>query len=378
MGLRTCIVGTLTMAAALVFISSANGAEPPLGLPPVPVPADNPMTPEKIALGDKLFHDERFSTTGDVSCATCHEREKAFTDSPLKVSEGINKATGTRNAPTVINAAYHESQFWDGREPDLEGQAGQPFLNPVEMALPSHQPIVDIVRSDPEYQELVRAAFDIDPAEVTPDHVVKAIASFERTIISGNSPFDRWYFGGDDDAISDQAKRGFDVFLREGRCVSCHTISQNFALFTDHKFHNLNVGFQRVADDVVEMAAAYAKAARTKDEVDIDVLTNPNSSELGRFAVNNEYPGLGAFKTPTLRNVELTAPYMHDGSLETLEDVVTHYVNGGALNEGDPINPYLSGGIRPVDLSDEQQADLVAFMKSLTSPEFARLARGEQ
>lgn len=377
MALRTFIVATLTVVGALAF-TAANGDESPLGLPPVPVPADNPMTPEKVALGDKLFHDKRFSATGDVSCATCHEREKAFTDSPLKVSEGINKAAGTRNAPTVINAAFHETQFWDGRERDLEGQAGQPFVNPVEMALPDHQPIIDIVKSDPDYQELVRAAFDIDPAAVTADHVVKALASFERTIVAGNSPFDRWYFGGEEDAISEQAKRGFEVFLREGRCVSCHTINQNFALFTDHKFHNINVGFQRVADDVEEMAAAYAKAARNKDEVDIDVLTNPNSSELGRFAVDNQYAGLGAFKTPTLRNIELTAPYMHDGSLETLEDVVTHYVNGGVLNEGDPINPYLSGGIRPVDLSDQQQADLVEFMKALTSPEFARLARGEQ
>ena len=126
------------------------------------------------------------------------------------------------------------------------------------------------------------------------------------------------------------------------------------------------------------MASAYAKAARTKDQVDIDVLSNPHTSELGRFAVDNEWSGLGAFKTPTLRNVELTAPYMHDGSLATLEDVVKHYNNGGALEPGDPINPYLSGGIRPLDLSEEQQADLVAFMKALTSPDLDQLARGDQ
>ena len=153
----------------------------------MPVPADNPLTPARIALGDKLFHDQRFSATGDVSCATCHAAEKAFTDSPLTVSEGVNKLRGTRNAPTVLNAAYNKTQFWDGREPDLEGQSAQPFVNPVEMALPDHQPIVDIVKTDPAYRELVRAAFAIEPATVTATHVMQAIASFERTIVSGDS-----------------------------------------------------------------------------------------------------------------------------------------------------------------------------------------------
>jgi cytochrome c peroxidase len=377
MKLRSLIAGAAALGGALAMAPGHGAAEPPLGLPMVPVPANNPMTPAKVALGDRLFHDPRFSATGEVSCATCHAREKAFTDSPLQVSEGVNKLTGTRNAPTVLNAAFNLTQFWDGREPDLEGQSGQPFLNPVEMALPSHQPILDVVKADPEYREMVEKAFGIEPDAVTATHVKQAIASFERTIVSGNSPFDRWYFGGEADAIDEAAKRGFQVFLQEGRCVSCHTLNQKHALFTDHKFHNINVGFLRIEGDVYEMASAYAKAARNKDEVDIDVLTNKNTSELGRFAVDNQWAGLGAFKTPTLRNIAVTAPYMHDGSLKDLEEVVKHYNNGGALKEGDPINPYLSGGIRPLNLSDEQVADLVAFMKTLTSPEYADLAGGQ-
>ena len=136
-------------------------AEPPLGLPPVAVPAVNPQTPEKIALGDKLFHDERFSATGDVSCATCHDAAKTFTDSPLSVSEGINKLTGTRNAPTVVNAAYHQTQFWDGRSPDLEDQALHPFVNPVEMALPNHDPLIAIVAQRPGVRAGVRTVFGV-------------------------------------------------------------------------------------------------------------------------------------------------------------------------------------------------------------------------
>ena len=157
----------LTMVLAAAVLASAASPEcpprqlprqpaaapvaTPLGLPPVPIPANNPMTPAKIALGDKLFNDKRFSSTGEVSCATCHDPDKAFTDSPLKTSEGINKLTGTRNAPTVVNAAYFKSMFWDGRSPDLEDQAQHPFVNPVEMGLPDHEPILKIVRTDPEY-----------------------------------------------------------------------------------------------------------------------------------------------------------------------------------------------------------------------------------
>jgi len=346
----------------------------PLGLPPVPVPASNPLTPEKVALGSTLFNDKRFSSTGEVSCATCHDAAKAFTDSPLKTSEGINKLTGTRNAPTVVNAAYFASQFWDGRSADLEDQSQHPFLNPVEMGLKDHEPILKIVRTDPAYGDLFRKAFGIEPAAITMDHVKMAIASFERTLVSGDSPFDRWYFGGDKTAMSEAAARGFKVFLEDGRCVSCHTIEQDHALFTDQRFHNIGVGINRIQDKVPEIAPKFLEAKVKGMDVDKAVLTDPNSSELGRFAVTDGLDELGSFKTPTLRNVAVTAPYMHDGSLKTLRDVVVHYNNGGVTTKGERVNDFISGGIRELNLDEQQIADLVAFMEALTSPQHVVVA----
>lgn len=354
----------------LPFVAQAA----PLGLPPVPVPADNPLTPEKIALGNKLFHDTRFSSTGQVSCATCHDAAKAFTDSPLRVSVGISSLLGTRNGPTVLNAAYNQTQFWDGRSPSLEEQALHPFVNPVEMGLPDHQPILDVIAADQAYQQAFAEAFGISGDAITLQQVLQAIAAFERTIISGDSPFDRYYFGGDENALTAQQKRGFTVFLTAGRCVSCHTIEQDHALFTDHKFHNIGIGVNELGDDIAPLAQAFLVAKANGVDVDVAVLTDKNSSHLGRFAVSDQISDLGGFKTPTLRNIALTAPYMHDGSLATLRDVVVHYNNGGALTTDVKITPYLSGGIRPLNLTEKQIDDLVAFMEALTSPEFSERA----
>jgi len=369
----------LFIATGFVFLAglmprALSETSTPLGLPPVLYPEANPQTPEKIALGEKLFNDKRFSTTGEVNCATCHDEKKVFTDSPLKVSEGIQKLTGTRNAPTVVNSVYFEKLFWDGRSPDLEDQALHPFTNPVEMGLEDHQPILDLVRSDPEYVEAFKRVFNKSGSAITMKEVTQAIAAFERTKISGNSPFDRWYYGGEKNALTEAQKRGFDIFINQGRCVSCHVIEQTQALFIDNRFHNVGVGINEIQNDVPDLAGQYIRAEVTASEVDVKVLTDKRSSELGRFAVTHLFDDLGAFKTSTLRNIALTAPYMHDGSLETLRDVVVHYNNGGVTNEGDPVNDFLSGGIRPLNLTDEQIDDLVAFMEALTSPEFAQTA----
>jgi len=357
---------TGAVAAALVTCVAFAG---PLGLPPVPVPADNPITPEKVKLGDKLFHDQRFSTTGDVSCSTCHDKDKGFTDQ-LPVSEGIRKLKGTRSAPTVINAAYLETQFWDGREPTLESQSGQPFLNPVEMGLENHDLIVKIVRTDPEYVDLFKKAFGKSGDQVTMVEVQQALATFERTLIAGNSPFDRYYFGGDKKAMSPAAIRGLDLFVGQGRCVSCHVIEQTQALFTDNRFHMIGVAAQQMPKDLDELSAAVEDVK--KKGTDIAVLSDAKTSSLGRYAVTRDLTDIGAFKTSTLRNIDLTAPYTHDGSLKTLKEVVQFYNNGGRLKESDPLPELLSGGIRPLNLTEEQQDDLVEFMKALTSPEFAR------
>lgn len=346
-------------------------AETPLGLPELPVPADNAQTSEKIALGSRLFNDVRFSATGDVSCATCHAADKVFTDSPLSVSEGINKLTGTRNAPTVVNAAYNETQFWDGRSPDLEDQALHPFLNPVEMALPDHEPILQVIRDDATYTGMFKDVFGIAASDITMTEVTKAIAAFERTQISGDSRFDRWHFGGEADVLNEQEIRGFAVFLGNGRCVSCHVIEQDHALFTDHLFHNIGIGINDIQDKVPELTAAFQVAKNDGMDVDVAVLTDPDTSHLGRFAVDDQLSSLGGFKTPTLRNIVATAPYMHDGSLATLREVVDHYNNGGVTDPDDPVNAFLSGAIRPLNLSEQEVEDLVAFMDTLTSPQFA-------
>ncbi|MGY6276146.1 cytochrome-c peroxidase [Methylomonas sp. MgM2] len=354
-------------------LTAAAETDPLLGLPAVPQPADNPQTPAKIALGDKLFHDRRFSVDGTISCASCHDDDRGFTDN-LTVSVGHNGLTGTRNAPTVINAAFYKSQFWDGREPDLESQSKQPFVNPVEGGLANHDPILEIVRSDPDYQAAFKEVFAVAGDQLNIDHIAKAIASFERSIVAGNSAFDRYYFNGDQAALTEQQKRGFNLFLGQGRCVSCHTIEQDHALFTDSRFHNIGVGITAIQDDIPRLAQAFLQAKAKGGEVDQMVLSDKKSSELGRFAVTDRFDDLGAFKTPTLRNIALTAPYMHDGSLKTLKEVVIHYNNGGVTPAGAKVNDFLSGGIRPLNMTDAQVDDLVAFLQALTSQQYIQQA----
>jgi cytochrome c peroxidase len=378
--MKRILFATLAVAGLACAAYAAEAAKPPLGLPPVPIPADNPQTPEKIALGKKLFDDKRFSSTGQVACATCHDEKKAFTDSPLRTSEGIKKAgkplTGTRNAPTVVNAAYFDVQFWDGRSATLEDQSQHPFINPVEMGLKDHQPILKIVRSDPDYVKGFEQVFGRKGAQVTMKEVQQAIAAFERTQVAGDTAFDRFFYGGDQAALTEAQKRGFDLFVNKGRCVSCHVVEQTAALFTDSRFHNVGVGINDVQKEVPDLAGAFLQAKATLAEVDVKVLADKRTSELGRFAISREFEGLGAFKTPTLRNVAVTPPYMHDGSLATLRDVMTHYNNGGVTKKEDPVNDFLSSGIRPLDLTDAEVDDLVSFMEALTSPQFASLPGG--
>ncbi len=311
-----------------------------------------------------LFFDPRFSEDGTISCATCHDPDKAFTDQ-LPVSVGIGGKKGTRNAPTVINAAYFSSQFWDGRVPTLAEQAKFPPINPVEGGLHSWKEVVDKIKADPNYVKLFTKVFGIKKDEITIDHFGLAIEAFERTIIMGDSRFDRYYFKGEKDALSEREKRGFALFLGKGRCVECHTISQNYALFTNDKFHNLGVGWKKIKDDLASILKAYEQKEKLHEEE--AVLLNAKFSELGRYVVTKEIDDIGAFKTPTLRNIELTFPYMHDGSLKTLEEVIVWYNNGGRLSAADELSPFIDGGIRELDLKGEEIEDLVAFLKTLTS-----------
>jgi cytochrome c peroxidase len=343
-------------------------ADTPLGLPPVPIPSDNPQTPEKVALGKLLFEEKRFSADGTVSCATCHDPQKAFVDG-LPTSEGIKKLKGTRNAPTVLNAAYYDSQFWDGRRSSLEEQSKDPLINPIEHGLPSHTPILTIIRNDGSYTSQFRTVFGVTPQQITIDHVAKALASFERTLVFGDSPFDRYLYGGDKTALSESAIRGLEIYRTKGRCQDCHAIGQTNATFADNKFHNVGVGFKRLGSKAVQIANAFRKAKQEGKDVDKAVLGDQEVSELGRFVVTLRPSDIGAFKTSTLRNITATGPYMHDGSIQTLEEVIELY------NKGGENNPFLDSGIRPLNLTDQEKADLLAFIKSLTSPQFANIVQ---
>jgi len=334
----------------------------PDGVMPPEIPSDNPPSDAKAALGRKLYFDARLSTDGTIACASCHHPAHGFADPRGKpTSAGVGGASGARNAPTVLNAAFLASQFWDGREPTLEAQAVQPLINPIEHGFADHPAVVARLRELPDYATPFDAAFGSD--EITIERVGQAIATFEREIISLNAPIDR-FLAGDPKAISDSAQRGWGLFNSKARCNTCHGHIDVLPLFTDDLFHNIGVGVEKLDFEAVAAKAAKEVAAgRSLDEL---ALNDVESSELGRFLVTSQQKDMGAFKTPQLRNVALTAPYMHDGSEATLEDVIAFYDRGG--ND----NPYLDGGMRPLNLTAQEKTDLVEFLKTLTSEDLDR------
>jgi len=352
----------LLQPCALPAAEEAIELPVPPGVLPPEIPADNPPTVAKVELGRKLYFDTRLSTDGSVACATCHDPGHGFADPRGKpTSAGVGGALGTRNAPTSLNAAFLASQFWDGREPTLEAQAVQPLINPIEHGFADHPAVVARLRGLADYPPLFAKAFGTD--EVTIERVGQAIASFERTLLSLDAPIDR-YLAGDESAISASAKRGWELFNGKARCNTCHGRIDVLPLFTDDLFHNIGVGVQHIEfDAVARKAAASVQEGRTVDEL---ALGDAEASELGRFLVTGEPKDMGAFKTPQLRNVALTAPYMHDGSEATLADVIAYYDRGG--ND----NPYLDGGMRPLGLTEQEKADLVELMKTFTSSDLQR------
>jgi cytochrome c peroxidase len=327
------VTGILVCLSGAALLGSVAAAEkdappkPPLGLPPVQWPDSNPYSREKAELGKLLYFEKRLSSDANVACANCHSPEKGFTDRE-PVSTGIGGQKGGRSAPTTINRAYSTLQFWDGRAASLEDQALGPIANPIEMtsskdAAEAHKNCVAALQGIPGYAERFKKAFGSE--EISIDQVGKAIATFERTIFSGNAPYDR-YKAGDKKAMSADQVRGMDVFLNKAACDSCH-LGFNF---TDNSFVNIGIGMDRPSPD------------------------------LGRFMVSHREEDKGAFKTPTLREIEHTGPYMHDGRFKTLEEVVDHYNKGGIKN------PWLDQRLKPLNLTDQDKADLVAFLKALS------------
>lgn len=310
---------------------SAEGAESesaeelvdvPLGLPPVPVPEDNPLTAEKIALGKKLYFDPRLSKDGTISCATCHDPEMAWAEH-LPTSEGLEGQLGEVNSPTVINTAYAPELFWDGRADSLEEQALGPMENPIEMGH-TLDAIVKELAAIPEYEQAFQEVFG---TTVTRDGMAKAIASFERTVLSGNSPYDR-YKNGQTDALTESQQRGMDLFEEVG-CATCHTPP----LFSNYRYYNAGIGMDKDPPDA------------------------------GRKNVTGEDRDLGKYRVPPLREVANTHPYYHDGSVEKLEDAVALMADGGKDN--DNLSPMIKI-VREREVSDQDRQDIVAFLNALS------------
>jgi cytochrome c peroxidase len=331
------------------------------------LPTDNlERPPEKIGLGRALFFDRRLSADNKESCSTCHDPEKGFTDQ-LPTSMGIHNQFGKRNAPTIINATFNILQFWDGREPTLEDQAKRPILNPIEMGMPDEKTVVDKLKAAPEYQQAFMEVFGHPPNY---DDMTKALAAFERTQVAFDSPFDN-FMEGDEQALTEQQKHGWSIFNGKGRCMSCHGVNPVQPMFSDNRFHNIGVSahnknFVELARKGLQIIAGGGGA----EQID-QLAIQTDMSELGRFLVTKEPHDIGAFRTMGLRNLLVTEPYFHDGSQATLWDTIDHYNKGGVQN------PYLDGGIVPLGLSEQEIDDLVAFLKSLTSPRYADAAEHE-
>ena len=307
-----------------ILQSGTFALELPLGLQAgaAYVPDENPLNADKVALGKLLYFDPRLSKDNTIACASCHNPFHGFTD-PAPTSKGVGGKLGGRNSPTVINRLFSKEQFWDGRAADLEDQAHGPLINPVEMAMPKHDEVVKRVKAVMGYAPLFEKAFG--SKEITMPRIAQAIASYERTVVSGNSPYDR-YVAGDKDALSPSAVRGMEIFNGKGNCKVCHTGFN----FSDESYHNLGVGMDKPKPD------------------------------LGRFEISKAESEKGAFKTPGLRNIAEGAPYMHDGSDATLKQVVEFYNRGGVKNA------WLSKEIKPLNLTSSEVDDVVAFLESLT------------
>ena len=298
------------------------------------IPNSNPLTEEGIALGKKLFFDKILSGDGTQSCASCHQPEKAFTDN-LQFSEGIEGRKGFRNAMPLFNLAWNFDEFfaWDGKDFTLENQAFEPVTNPLEMNA-NWKEIEIRLNNHATYPDLFQKAFGISKIDST--HVVKAIAQFERTLISGNSKFDKYLLG--EATLTPEEENGFNVFMDEakGDCFHCHG-SNNNPLWTDNQFHNNGL--------------------------------DATFTDLGLGAISGDPADNGKFKTPSIRNLAFTAPYMHDGRFATLEEVINHYSEG--LKPSSTIDPLIKkvneGGVK---LSEKDKTDLKAFLLTLSDTEF--------
>ena len=342
----------------LDLVGRAEAAQ--LGLPPLEIPSDNPLSAEKVALGRALFFDRRLSLNSTLSCAMCHVPAQGFAQNEMATAVGIEGRTVRRNAPTILNVGFAERFFHDGRENRLEHQVWGPLLARNEMGNPSVGAVIEKIRGIAGYEALFDDAFPDRGLAI--ETVGMAIASYERTLISGDAAFDRWYFGNDDSALSGEAIKGFGLFMGKGGCSGCHTIAMESALLSDGGMHNTGIGYQASmsivdADQPVELAPGEVVAV-SRDL--IAEVSEARRGDLGLYEITENPDDRWKYKTPSLRNVALTAPYMHDGSLRSLREVVEFYARGGVSN------PVLDEKIRPIELEESEIEQLVSFLRSLT------------
>jgi cytochrome c peroxidase len=324
------------------------------------IPQDNALTPERVALGHKLYFEKRLSADGTVACATCHDVTRGFTDQ-LKTSEGIKDQLGHRNAPTTLNVALLQIVFLDGRSPTLEHQAKQPIINPIEMGMPDGQAAVNAIKDDAEYQAAFQKAYG---RQINYEDIGRAIAAFERTLIFIDSP-SRRFLNGDEDAISPEAKQGWKLYNEKGRCVTCHPMNPSNPLGTDNRFHNVGVSARHQDFDALAKKGLKALQEDPSEQKLDQLALSTDMSELGRFMVTKNRSDIGAFRTPLLLNIGITPPYMHDGSVKTLWDVMDHY------NKGGEPNLFLDGGIEPLALTEDEINNIVALLFTFTDYRFS-------
>jgi cytochrome c peroxidase len=367
------LLGMAVIAAGAAFSvwfwhdadKNALAAASAFGLPPLPLPADVVLDPGRIELGRKLFFDRRLSFNGTMSCAMCHVPEEGFASNASQKALGIEGKSLRRNSPSLLNVAWQTSLFHDGRETSLSTQAWMPLLHPDEMANPSIGHVLQRIRGMADYNGQFERVFR--GAGPSMDTLGAAIAAFEATLVAADSHFDRWRFGGQGSALNDVEKMGFGIFSGKGRCTVCHLVGERDALLADGKFHVTGAGLAPPAGRSFVVPLAPGVQTLLTD-AELAAYSAPVPPDLGRFEITLDPADRYAFKTPSLRNVAHSAPYMHDGSLATLEEVVDFYDLGG----GDV--PGKSKVLAPIGLRAEDKRALVAFLRALDGVNLPTLA----
>jgi len=362
--MRTLVSFVVPVILTIAAHTACAGGDQALGLPPLP-PAAESRNAALVTLGNRLFFDSQLSDDKSISCSSCHDPAKTFADGRA-VSTGVRGRKTTRNAPSLLNVAFNQTLFWDGRRSSLEEQALDPVLNPVEHGLGSIRELLDRLRADSAYVALFQAAFDTGSEAISEVRIAKALAAFERTLLSADSRFDRYYYRKDQSALTASEERGFRVFSGIAGCTECHRLGDRGALFSDEKFHSVSGAIAKIAPRLPKLTSRLVGARKGGMRLDREILDDRDLSELGRFVITMNPADIGSFKTPGLRNVALTAPYMHDGSVATLKAAV----DAELYRRGDEAG-------RPIVITPAERADLVDFLGALTGADQRLLRRIE-